>query len=338
LNKNKEFMQNGCRIFHLEYNPSENARMDTVWTHFIELGRSELVLGRRSKIFVLPAPGLQNPTQITQVRWYMKFNIKYTAVSWIHSHATITNLDKWVEVSMTDPNTPPPRKFTTLHHKYMDLRTPEGHEVFHAVIPRVKSATRGSSINCLYLAGNPMAKDLLTKIMVCPSAWWWHLFKCRGYTKRTAKSLMDSFDYKASLVADQSTFDKSTWTVTTQFANSDDFLNQVEAELGLDDDDDQSLDGSLDGTPHPKTSFEISANSKASLASALDNPDMDLAANSHASAKSWCMNFSSSTGNSTNRSINTRQFAIAHKSHALELAMEKKRAAQLEFKNKDMAR
>jgi hypothetical protein len=173
--------------------------------------------------------------------------------------------------------------------------------------------------------------------MFCPSAWWWHLFKCRGYTKHTAKSLMDIFDYKASLVADQSTFGESMWTVTMQFANLDDFLDQVEAELGLDDDDDQSLDGSLDGTPHLKTSFKISANAKASLASALDNPDMDLAANSHASAKSRRTNFSSSMGNSTNRSINTRQFAVAHKYRALELAMEKKRAAQLEFKNKDMA-
>jgi hypothetical protein len=168
-----------------------------------------------------------------------------------------------------------------------------------------------------------MAKDLSNKIMVCPSAWWWHLFKCREYTKRTAHSLMDSFDYDASLVADQSTFDVSTWTVTTQFANSDDFLERVEAELELNDDDIQSLDGSLNGTPQPKTSFEISADVKASLASALDDPDMDLAANSHASAKSRRTNFSLLTGNSTNRSVNTRQFAIAHKSRALELAMEK---------------
>jgi hypothetical protein len=163
-------MQNRCKIFHLEYDPSKNTRMDTVWTHFIESGRSELVLGRRSKIFVLPAPGLQNPTQITQIRRYMKFHIKYTSVSRIHSHATISNLDKWVEVSMTNPKVAPPRKFTTLQHEYMDLLTPEGLKVFHAVIPRVESATRGSSIDCLYLAGNPMAKDHSTKIMVCLSA------------------------------------------------------------------------------------------------------------------------------------------------------------------------
>ena len=39
LNKNKEFMQNGCRIFHLEYDPSENTCMDDVWTQLIDSGR-----------------------------------------------------------------------------------------------------------------------------------------------------------------------------------------------------------------------------------------------------------------------------------------------------------
>ncbi len=128
-------MQNGCRIFHLEYDPSKNARMDTVWTHFIKSSRKELVLGGLSKILVLPAPGQQNPTQITQIRRFMKFHIRCTAVSRIHSHTTITNLDKWVEVSMTNPKMPPPRKFTTLSHEYMELRTPEGLEVFHTETP-----------------------------------------------------------------------------------------------------------------------------------------------------------------------------------------------------------
>jgi hypothetical protein len=45
-------------------------------------------------------------------------------------------------------------------------------------------------------------------------------------------------------------------------------------------------------SPHMKSLFEISANAKASLESALGNPDMDLAANSHASAKSRRTNFS----------------------------------------------
>jgi hypothetical protein len=57
LNKNKEFLQNGCKLFHLEYDLAENARMDPVWTQFIASEWSELVLSLRSKVFVLPNPG-----------------------------------------------------------------------------------------------------------------------------------------------------------------------------------------------------------------------------------------------------------------------------------------
>ena len=46
---------------------------------------------------------------------------------------------------------------------------------------------------------------------------------------------MNCFDYEASQLADLSRFDVAVWTVTTQFAHSDDFLEQVEAELGSDD-------------------------------------------------------------------------------------------------------
>jgi hypothetical protein len=30
LNKNKELLQNGCKLFHLEYDPADNAQMDPV--------------------------------------------------------------------------------------------------------------------------------------------------------------------------------------------------------------------------------------------------------------------------------------------------------------------
>ncbi len=82
--------------------------METVWTQFIDTGRSELVLGCRSKNFVLPpAPGQQAPNQITLIQRYMNFHIRYMGVAQIHSHATITNLDKWVEISMVDLETLP---------------------------------------------------------------------------------------------------------------------------------------------------------------------------------------------------------------------------------------
>jgi hypothetical protein len=97
------------------------------------------------------------------------------------------------------------------------------------------------------------------------------------------------------------------------------------------------LDDSTDGgTPHAKSTIEISDAAKASLASALDDPDMDLAANSQASTKLRCTNFSSSTGNSTDRSVNTKQYAISHKSRTLALATEIRKTAQLEHENREM--
>ena len=77
LNKNKEYMHNGCRLFHLEYNLADDKCMEPVWTQFIELGRSKLFLGICSKVFVLPAPGQQDPNKITLIQRYMRFHCRY---------------------------------------------------------------------------------------------------------------------------------------------------------------------------------------------------------------------------------------------------------------------
>ncbi len=60
-------------------------------------------------------------------------------------------------------------------------------------------------------------------------------------------------------------------------------------------------------------------------------------ANSHASAKSRRSTFSCSTGNDTNRSMNTEKYAVSHKSRALKLASERKKSVDLEAKQRAMA-
>jgi hypothetical protein len=46
----------------------------------------------------------------------------------------------------------------------------------------------------------------------------------------------------AAYVADQSMFDRETGTVTTQFANADDFLDRMEDKLGSEDENNASID------------------------------------------------------------------------------------------------
>jgi hypothetical protein len=180
---------------------------------------------------------------------------------------------------------------------------------------------------------NTAARDFSLKIQVCPSAWWYHVFrKFRGYSESTTRSLLGNFEIEAAALADQSSFDLVTMTVSTQFADTDDFLDRAEAELGFSD-----VDSDNDINTHDSP-IEMTDNAKASLAASLLKKDNDFAANSHASAKSRRSTFSCSTGNDTNRSINTAKFAMINKTRALELASERKKSADLEANQRVMAR
>ncbi len=218
---------------------------------------------------------------------------------------------------MDDPNACPPRKFTLMRNEYMDLRTRDNHEVFHAVFPRGTNMDQGTSVDCLYLVSNKAARKISLKIQVCPSAWWRGVFRqFRGYSKSTSRSLLQNFDLEASGLADQSTFDVATMTVSTKFADTDDFLERAEAEHGFSDDE------SDNDKAHHTTSIEITDDAKASLAAALLNTDNNIAANSRASAKSRQSTFSYPTGNDTNQSMNSAKFALTNKARALDLASE----------------
>ena len=231
---------------------------------------------------MVPSAGKLAPAKVNEIRRYMHFHLRYTARTHTHSHPTLTGLDKLTEITMENPSARPPRKFTSMRNEYMDLRTPDNLEVFHAVFPRAASLEHESLVDCLFLVSNEAARKISLKIQVCPSAWWWHIFRqVRGYSEGTARSLLRNFEIEAEQLADQSTFDVTTMTVTTQFANTDDFLERAEAELGSDDD--ASIDGN---NTHPSTSIQLTDGAKASLAASLLKKDNNLASNSHVSAKS----------------------------------------------------
>jgi hypothetical protein len=158
-------------------------------------------------VFVVPSAGKLAPAKVNEIRRYMHFHLCYTARTCTHSHPTLTGLDKLTEITMENTSACPPRKFTSMRNEYMDLRTPDNLEVFHAVFPRAASLERKSSVDCLFLVSNEAAREISLKIQVCPSAWWWHIFRqARGYSEGTARSLLRNFEIEAEQLADQSTF------------------------------------------------------------------------------------------------------------------------------------
>ncbi len=173
LNKLTDFKKNDCKIFVIEYDPINNCRMAPVWDLFIILGDMERILGIRVKVQVIPSPGERDPSSITKQHWYCKHHVNYTSskVQYIQ-HKTVINLDHPVTLAMTD-GSHPPRSVSTLQQEYFDLKSSNNGTTIHGVFICIESAIRGPSVDTTYMVFNKEAKSILTKIPLCPSAWWY---------------------------------------------------------------------------------------------------------------------------------------------------------------------
>ena len=105
-----------------------------------------------------------------------------------------------------------------------------------------------------------------------PAAWWWHVWgSVKGYDVNTRRTLMESFDIDSAMLAAHSKFDATTFVVTSEFAAEDDYLDEMEAEFGVTDED---LVGGNDG----KVEIDIPANAQQELIDTLrdhDGEDID---------------------------------------------------------------
>ena len=107
------------------------------------------------------------------------------------------------------------------------------------------------------------------------------------------------------MLAPQTNFDRATLEVSGHFGNEDKFLDDAEDWLDSDNKDAEDDQGGL---------IDIADLSMADLESALRDKDDNLEdINSRRSAASCRTDFSQSTGNDTNRSVNTAKLAMTHK-------------------------
>jgi hypothetical protein len=191
------FKKNGCKILVIEYNPIDNRCMAPVWDLFINLGEIDQILGLRAKVQVIWPPGEHDPNSVVKQCQYCKHHINYSSKVCYSQHKTIINLDHPVTLAMTIGSRPP-HGVSTLRYKYFDLKTSNNGNIIHGVFVCIKSATRGPSVDTMYMVSNKEAKSILTKIAHCPLAWWyWHWVE-NGYTQGTIASLLSSFESDAA--------------------------------------------------------------------------------------------------------------------------------------------
>jgi hypothetical protein len=186
----------------------------------------------------------------------------------------------------------PPCGVSTLRQDYFDLKSSDDGTIIHGVFVCIKSATRGPSVDTMYMVSNKEAKSTLTKIAHCPLAWWyWHWVE-KGYTQGTILSLLNSLH--------DSTYDPASMTITSMFAgdNKNQWLNQVEEEFGsnLSDHDEDNFNNS-------GTTIELDKDSKASLAKEMKGKDYNLEGiESRSSKQIHRTNMTEKTGMTSTRS------------------------------------
>ncbi len=148
----------------------------------------------------------------------------------------------------------------------------------------------GAGATVTYRSDNAYAHKLVGKMRKSIVPWLFHnwLQVCR-YKLTMVQTLMESFNTEAARIAQFLTFDVNTLEVRTTFADEDDYLESMEADLGINQGwvaDDNNFDKS------PKISLEGAH--EVLQQTHLDHPD-DLE-NAHRDGLSYQSDFTHSTG------------------------------------------
>jgi len=130
-------------------------------------------------------------------------------------------------------------------------------------------------------------------------------------TENTIKSLMDSFEFNARVLAPNAEWDSKRMIVRSEFGALPTFHEEMEARgLELDDISDSEIgEGGID----------IAEDARADMLRTMKaNEEIDF--DSKDGAASRRTDFSQSTGRSTTRSVNTERYQAQHKERAIENA------------------
>ena len=288
------YQQNGCPVCTVEVAEGSWKRLGPLWEIF-HTGLSRRALGRKCLMVVMYDGKETNNDRVTMQR-LRRVNVIYMDSL---AHLVIPNVacvHKRVKVQMED-NSTPRHKFTDLSREFMFLsRTNEEGKVipiFDVIMPYVNGMLTGSAV-VTYRHDNIEAAILIKKIQQSVASWWYGYWTyVVKYKQGMIKKLMESFDIDAARLAAYSQFDAETLTVISDSPDVDGRLDDLEAELGIDQ-------WTADFEKGDGTTISFTGHKEAVSKTLRDRPD-DIFDADH-SGPSRRTDFTHSTGNSTNNS------------------------------------
>jgi hypothetical protein len=148
----------------------------------------------------------------------------------------IVKIHKQVEIQMKDPTTKAPHKFADLGQVLiMGMMIPDTEKyALVAIIPILKGNNSGNAM-ITYRADSAYSKSLAKKISKNPPGWVFGYLRqvCR-YNLSMVQMLMESFEIHQVGLTHFSTFDPESLVVTTEFGKTDELLESMEVDLGID--------------------------------------------------------------------------------------------------------
>ena len=136
----------------------------------------------------------------------------------------------------------------------------------------------------------------------CPMYWYNVLTHEKEWTEGMVSSLMKSFGTNSALLAHHLSWDSKTWTVSSEFEVANDNYHEMMMQDGY------TLDDCLIGLDKKDVEVIVEEDSRKQVLKGLGEKDDGLMG-SAPSGPSRRTDFSSSTGNRTNRSVNTARLA-----------------------------
>jgi hypothetical protein len=294
LNDLVGFQQNGCLVCTVESAKSNWKRLAIPWEKFNKIGLCRRSLGRKPLMVIDYGDRPTDRDRVTLQR-LQRCNVVYSYNLSSVVLAGIATVHKQVKVNMSD-GSPPPYKFTNLCREAMSLKVTDKDGVISlavdAIIPILSGLYSGGA-TLMYHTDSIMSAALAQKIKRSPAG------RFIGYWGQTCKykvgmitKLMESFTIDAAALAEFLVFDPATLEIQTGLDDKDDFLESVEADLGID----QGWTADTEGIVGVQV--DVSGYREALARTLRDRPD-DIN-NDNKNRTSRRTNFSQSTGNSTN--------------------------------------
>ena len=250
------------KSYVIECAPEDWVRLGSLVDELEDTLELQRILGPKAKVVQLKQGNKRSSEDaIIKRQKLTRMQVQYNAFTRTLNVPQISSLNMNVETVLREDweppedspeNIPERTKFTNIRNELLAIRCREtGKQIIHAAVP-IRIGSEAGETQLVTLCNGPEF-DMACKLKREPAMWLWHwCYDYRGYDESTLDKLFKGFQLDAALLVKHSQFDRDTFTVKSNFNNTQDdeeYFAEMDREFPLvfeeeeeEDDDDGVVD------------------------------------------------------------------------------------------------